>query len=61
MKNVMTDYADAADLMRRSAGSFFQRIGEAWFLADDGNRKILEDAFKSTFERYAATARGMRP
>ncbi len=54
------DYADAADLMRRSAGSFFRTIGEAWFLADNTNRQILEAAFKTTFERYAAMARGMR-
>lgn len=55
----MTDYTDAADLMRHCAGDFFKKIGEAWFLADNANRQALETAFKSAFERYAAAARGM--
>lgn len=55
----MADYTDAADLMRRSAGDFFKTIGTAWFLADHQNRLILEEAYRSTFERYAALARGM--
>lgn len=55
----MADYTDAADLMRRSAGCFFRKIGEAWFLADRVSRQTLETAFKEAFERYAAAARGM--
>jgi hypothetical protein len=56
----MADYTDAADLMRRSAGGFFRKIAEAWFLADHLNRSILESAYQIHFERYAALARGMQ-
>lgn len=56
----MADYTDAADLMRKSAGSFFRKIAEAWFLADHLSRSTLESAFQVHFERYAALARGMQ-
>lgn len=39
--------------MMRFGGSFARAIGEAWFLADDDNRRRLQEAFPDLFEKYA--------
>lgn len=49
-------YYDAAHLMQGTGGSFARHIAFAWFYADSINRAILEEAFRTLFERYAYMA-----
>lgn len=42
-------------MMERFAGSFFKRIGQAYFHADGENTRKLEETFKEEFEKYQNT------
>ena len=47
------DYMFAvAEAMQRYGGSFAKAIAEAWFRADNDNRKKLERCFFELFEEY---------
>lgn len=48
----MSENQQAAQNMIDHGGSFVHKLGEAWFLADSTNKKLLEQAFYNYFEQY---------
>lgn len=48
------DYFKAARAMK-NGGSFAASIGEAYFVADSNNQKILTTAFNALFKRFDST------
>jgi len=44
-------YAAAVELSTGQHGSFAEAIGNAYFVADNGNRQKLADAFSEVFMR----------
>lgn len=46
------DYPNAAHNMTAYGGSFVQKLGEAWFLADSTNKELLQQVFSNYFEQY---------